>query len=73
MYDVIIGHYGEDKTSLLGSKIIVSSWKFAHWLKTASSTTYIPFFFKLKILDFVIIFLKKSDFFFNFRGQKTKI
>ena len=75
MYDLIIGHYGEDKKyPFWGSKIIVSSWKFAHWLKTASSTRYILFFFfeNFENFGFCDHFSKKNDF-LKFLGPKTKI
>ena len=71
MYDVIFGHHGEDKNiSFGGQKLSYRVETLYTWLKTASSTTYILFFLKiLKILDFVIIFLKTSDF-LKFLGSK---
>ena len=51
-----------------GSKIIVSSWNFAHWLKTVSSTTYIPFFENIE--HFWFCGHLKSDFLF-FWGSAT--
>ena len=51
------------KHRLWGSKIISSSWNFAHYLKTASSTTFIPFFFE-NFVKLLILwpFFQKSDF-----------
>ena len=73
MYDVIIGHYGEDKTSLLGVinyRIELKIYTLVEDRKLYN--IYSGFLKILKILDFVIIFLKKGIF-WNFWGQKNKI
>ena len=56
-----LGTMEKTKTSLLGSKIIVSSWNFADWLTVASSLTYIPFFLKLWNFYFVVIFRNMAE------------
>ena len=65
-----LGTMGKAKTSLLGVKIYRIKL-FAHCLRTASSTTYIPVFEIFEILDFVIIFLKKK-YFLKFLGSKKQ-
>ena len=72
MYDVIIGHYGEDKKyPFWGSKIILSSWKCAHWWKTASSTTYILVLWNFENFGFCDHFSKRNDF-LKFLGSKNQ-
>ena len=73
MYDVIIGHYGEDKNIPFGVKNYRIEFENLHTGWRPQALQHIFLFLKiLKILDFVIIFLKKVIF-WNFWGQKTKI
>ena len=72
MYDVIIGHYGEDKTSLLGVKNYRIELKICTLVEDRKLYNIYSAFLKiLKILDFVIIFLKKNDF-LKFLGSKNQ-
>ena len=73
MYDVIIGHYGEDKNIPFGGQKLSYRVENLHtgWRLQALQHIF-RFFENFKILDFVIIFLKKVIF-WNFWGQKTKI
>ena len=73
MYDVIIGHYGKTKTSLLGFKNYRIELKICTLVEDRKLyNIYSGFLNILKILDFVIIFLKKMIF-WNFWSQKSKI
>ena len=68
MYDVIIGHYGEDKSIPFGVKNYRIELKICTLVEDPKLYNIYSGF--LKILDFVIIFLKKVIF-WNFWGQKT--
>ena len=70
MYDVIIGHYGEDKNIPFGGQKLSYRVETLHtgWGPPALQI-YSGF---LKILDFVFIFLKKVIF-WNFWSQNSKI
>ena len=73
MYDVIIGHYGEDKNIPFGGQKLSYRDENLHTGWRPQALQHIFRFLKiLKILDFVIIFLKKVIF-WNVWGQKTKI
>ena len=73
MYDVIIGHYEEDKNIPFGGQKLSYRVETLHtgWRPLALQNIF-RFWKFLKILDFVIIFLKKVIF-WNFGGQKSKI
>ena len=63
MYDVIIGHYGKTKTSLSGVKNYRIELKICTLVEDRKLYNIYSGFWKiLKILDFVIIFLKKVIF-----------
>ena len=63
MYDVITGHYGEDKTSLLVVKNYRIELKICTLVEDRKLYNIYSGFLKiLKILGFVIIFLKKIIF-----------
>ena len=73
MHDVIIGHYGEDKNIPFGVKNYRIELKICTLVEDRKLYNIYSGFLKiLKILDFMIIFLKKMIF-WNFWGQKTKI
>ena len=63
--------WGRQKHPFWGLKIIVSSWNFAHWLKTASSTIYIPVFENFENFGFFDHFSKKS-YFLKILGSKKQ-
>ena len=69
MYDVIIGHYGEDKNIPFGCQKLSYRVENLHtdWRPQALQHIF-RFFENLNILDFVIIFLKK--WFFEIFGVK---
>ena len=73
MYDVIIGHYEEDKNIPFGGQKLSYRVETLHtgWRPLALQHIF-RFFENLETLDFVIIFLKKS-YFWKFWGQKSKI
>ena len=72
MYDVIIGHYGEDKNISFGGQKLSYRVETFHTGWRPLALQYIFRFLKiLEILDFVIIFLKKSDF-LKFLGSKKQ-
>ena len=61
MYDVIIGHYGEDKSIPFGVKNYRIELKICTLVEDRKFYNIYSGFLKiLKILDFVIIFLKKK-------------
>ena len=63
MYDVIIGHYGEDKSIPFGVKNYRIELKICTLVEDRKLYNIYSGFLKiLKILDFVIIFLKKVIF-----------
>ena len=60
MYDVIIGHYGEDKNIPFGGQKLSYRDETLHTGWRPLALQHIFWFLEiLKILDFVIIFLKK--------------
>ena len=65
--------WGRQKHPFWGSKIIVSSWSFVHWLRTASSTTYIPVFEIFEHFGFCDHFSKKKIFLEIFGIKKAKL
>ena len=68
-----LGTMGKTKTSLLGVKNYRIELKICTLVEDRKLYNIYSGFLKiLKILDFVIIFLKKMIF-WNFWGQKTKI
>ena len=71
MYDVIIGHYGEDKNIPFGGQKSLYRVETLHtgWGPLALQHI-IRFFDFLKILDLVIIFIKKI--FFELFGVKKQ-
>ena len=73
MYDVIIGHYGEDKNIPFGGQKLSYRVETLHsgWRPLALQQIF-HFLKSLKILDFVIIFLKKW-FFEMFGVKKAKL
>ena len=72
MYDVIIGHYGEDKNIPFGGQKLSYRVETLHTGWEPLDLQHIFRFFEiLKILDFVIIFLKKK-YFLNFLGSKKQ-
>ena len=73
MYDVIIGHYGEDKNIPFGGQKLSHRVETLHTGWRPLALQHIFRFLKiLKIFDFVIIFLKKW-FFDIFGVKKTKL
>ena len=63
MYDVIIGHYGEDKNIPFGAKNHRIELKICTLVEDRKLYNIYSGFLKiLKILDFVVIFLKKMIF-----------
>ena len=73
MYDVIIGHYGEDKNNpFLGVKNYRIELKISTLVEDRKLYNIYSGFLKImKIFDFVIIFLKTSDF-LKFLGSKNQ-
>ena len=73
MYDVIIGHYGEDKNIPFGGQELSYRVETLHtgWRPLALLCIF-RFFKILKILDFVIVFLKKWFFFKKIGVKKAK-
>ena len=63
MYDVIIGHYGEDKNIPFGGQILSYRVETLHTGWGLLALRHLFRFFEIfEILDFVIIFLKKNIF-----------
>ena len=73
MYDVIIGHYGEDKNIPFGSQKLSYRVETLHTGWEPLALQHIFRFFEIfEYFGFVIIFLKKNIYFWNFWGQKSK-
>ena len=75
MYDVIIGHYEEDKNIPFGGQKLsyrVETYREHTGWRPLALQHILRFLKILKILNFVIIFLKKVIF-WKFWGQKSKI
>ena len=72
MYDVIIGHYGEDKNTPFGGQKLSYRVETLHTGLIPLALQHIfRFFENFENFDFVIIFLKKS-YFWKFLGSKKQ-
>ena len=72
MHDVIIGHYGEDENIPFGVKNYRIELKICTLVEDRKLYNIYSGFLKiLKILDFMIIFLKKNVF-LKFLGSKNQ-
>ena len=71
MYDVIIGHYGENKNIPFGGQKLSYRVENLHTGWRPQALQYIFRFLKVWKFWIVIIFLKKSDF-LKFLGSKNQ-
>ena len=74
MYDVIIGHYGEDKNIPFGGQKLSYRVKLCTLVEDRYLYNIYSGFLKIsKFLDFVIIFLKKNNFLKFFESKKQNL